>query len=69
MQMTKIKNSIVRFGRDEEGATAIEYALIMVLIALAIITSVGTMGDLLSGTFTKAGNDLEAEMSSTTSGG
>ncbi len=34
--------------RDERGATAIEYALLMGLIFLAIISSVGTTGTGLS---------------------
>ncbi|WP_349608933.1 MULTISPECIES: Flp family type IVb pilin [Cupriavidus] len=32
------------FQRDEQGVSAIEYALIAALIAMAIVTAVGTLG-------------------------
>lgn len=45
-------NLISRFVRDESGATAIEYGLIAALIAVVIITAVGTVGTNLTATFT-----------------
>lgn len=42
---------IVKFLRDERGATAIEYALIASLIGLVIITAVGAVGSSLTGVF------------------
>ena len=48
--MTKFLN---RFAKDESGATAIEYGLIASLIAVAIITILGTLGTNLSTTFSK----------------
>ena len=44
-------NLISRFVRDESGATAIEYGLIAALIAVVIITAVGTVGTNLTATF------------------
>jgi len=38
------------FMRDISGATAIEYGMIAGLIALVIITAVGTVGSTLSST-------------------
>lgn len=43
---------------DETGATAIEYALIAALIAVAIITAATTVGNNLATTFTHIGNSL-----------
>jgi pilus assembly protein Flp/PilA len=34
-----------RFIADENGATAIEYGLIVVMLSLAIVTGVGAAGD------------------------
>ena len=34
-----------RFVRDEEGATAVEYGLMVALIAVAIIVAVTALGD------------------------
>ncbi|MBI2236877.1 MAG: Flp family type IVb pilin [Magnetospirillum sp.] len=43
---------------DEEGATAIEYGLIAALLAVAIVTILGTAGENLTGVFTKVSNEL-----------
>lgn len=43
---------IMKFFRDERGATAIEYALIASLIGLVIVGAVGAVGDSLTGVFT-----------------
>ena len=42
-----------RFLTDESGATAIEYGLIAGLIAVAIITALGLLGDNISAALTK----------------
>ena len=39
-----MKDQIIKFWRDEEGATAIEYGLIAGLITVGIIASVTTIG-------------------------
>ncbi len=38
---------ISRFARDERGATAIEYALIGVLVSVAIVVGAGALGSKL----------------------
>jgi pilus assembly protein Flp/PilA len=43
---------ITRFLKDESGATAIEYGLIAALIAVVLVTALGTLGTKLNGTFT-----------------
>jgi pilus assembly protein Flp/PilA len=49
---------ILNFIRNESGATAIEYALIASLIAVAIITAVTTVGTKVSNVFSEVGNAL-----------
>jgi pilus assembly protein Flp/PilA len=48
------------FLRDEEGASAIEYALLVALIALGITTAVTALGTKLSGLFNSAGQKLDS---------
>lgn len=43
---------IIRYFKDEEGATAIEYGLIASLISVVIIISIGAVGGGLDTTFT-----------------
>jgi pilus assembly protein Flp/PilA len=53
-----MKNAILKFWRDEEGATAIEYGLIAGLIAVAIIAGATALGAGLDRTFCKISNVL-----------
>lgn len=47
-----------RIVRDDEGATAVEYGLIVGLIAVVIIAAVVLLGGTLSGFFTDINNCL-----------
>jgi len=49
--MTKIKNALRRFVRNEDGATAVEYGLLAALIAVVIIVAVTALGVNLSAMF------------------
>jgi pilus assembly protein Flp/PilA len=49
---------LLRFVKDESGATAIEYGLIAAGIAVAIITVVKGLGTNLNTTFTKVSTAL-----------
>lgn len=53
--MTKFMS---RFAKDESGATAIEYGLIVALIAVVIITAVSTLGGKLNTAFTTINGKL-----------
>jgi pilus assembly protein Flp/PilA len=47
------------FASDESGATAIEYALIASLIAIALVTILGSLGSKLSGVFSEVSSALK----------
>ena len=49
---------LVRFLRDQDGATAIEYGLIAAGISVAIIAVVQGLGTKLTSTFTSVQNAL-----------
>lgn len=44
--------------RTDEGATAVEYALMVALIAVAIITTVIALGGKLNGVFNEVANAI-----------
>ena len=46
--------------REEKGATAVEYGLLVGLIAVAIIVTVGVLGDTLDGLFQDVVDELPA---------
>jgi pilus assembly protein Flp/PilA len=54
-----MKAVVLKFFRDESGATAIEYGLIAAGIALAIITAVQGLGTKLSLKFDAINNSLQ----------
>jgi pilus assembly protein Flp/PilA len=51
---------VSRFLNDESGATAIEYGLIVALIAVVIITAVSALGTKLNTVFTGVTTKLTA---------
>lgn len=54
-----MKGFICRFHRDEGGATAIEYGLIVALIAVVIVTAVTSLGTKLNTKLLAAGEAIE----------
>lgn len=46
-----MKDAIIRFWKDEEGATAIEYGLIAGLIAVVLVTVLTNLGTTIRDTF------------------
>ena len=54
-----MRKILLNFGKDESGATAIEYGLIAALIAVVIITGVTAVGTNLSTTFTSLSTQLK----------
>ena len=51
---------VTRFIKNESGATAIEYGLIVALIAVVIITAVTTVGTNLKAAFSSIGTATAA---------
>ena len=54
-----MKNGIMRFMKDEEGAAAIEYGLIAGLVSVAILGVLGTLGTSLNTIFDAVATALE----------
>jgi pilus assembly protein Flp/PilA len=50
---------LLRFVKEESGATAIEYGLIAAGIAIAILAAVQTVGNNLSNVFTNVAANLK----------
>jgi pilus assembly protein Flp/PilA len=53
-----MRSSIKRFQRDERGATATEYALLIVFVALAIALGANTLGQGINSLFSQIGTQL-----------
>ena len=57
---TKRRIPSTKFGEDEQGATAIEYSLIVGGIAIAILATIFSMGNELSGLFESVASIFES---------
>jgi len=55
-----MKAQMMKFWKDEDGATAIEYGLIAGLIAVAIMVAVETLGGGLTAVFESISEKLPA---------
>jgi pilus assembly protein Flp/PilA len=51
-------NKVMNFLRDEEGASAVEYALIAGLIAVVLVVAVGVLNGGFTTVFTNIKNSL-----------
>jgi pilus assembly protein Flp/PilA len=54
----KMKNMLARLWKEEEGQDLTEYALLLVLVALAAIGSLGILAGAINNTFSKAAANL-----------
>jgi pilus assembly protein Flp/PilA len=54
-----MKNYVVRFLKDESGATAIEYGLIAALIAVGIIAAARGLGSQIGLTFNTVTDEMK----------
>jgi len=56
--MKKLMNEVNAFIRDEDGASAVEYGLLIAGIAVAVMAAIYTIGVNLNTKFTAAGDQL-----------
>ena len=54
--MKRLRNALLRLRRRDDGASAVEYGLLVALIAVIIAVAVATLGSNLSEKFTDVGN-------------
>ena len=58
--MKAIRKNFRRLRRDDSGATAIEYGLIVALIGVAIMSALGSLGGGVGGMWTKLNNAVQS---------
>jgi len=56
--MEEKMEKLIRFFKDEEGATAVEYGIMVALIAIVIIAAVTLLGENLSKTFSSVAAEM-----------
>ena len=53
--LSRLRNSVVAFLRNEDGPTAVEYAVMLALIIVVCITAITTLGSNANSTFQTVG--------------
>jgi pilus assembly protein Flp/PilA len=59
LQRQAVVPSVIRFLRDESGATAIEYAIIASGVAVAIASTIVSLGSSVKGLFTSVSSAMK----------
>ncbi|MGA2706005.1 MAG: Flp family type IVb pilin [Isosphaeraceae bacterium] len=57
-------NNFLRLYRDDQAATAVEYAVLLALILVAIISAINAVGDSTSGKWAYDANIIDAAVGS-----
>ena len=58
--MTTFVQAVARFAREEDGPTAVEYAVMLALIIVVCITAITTLGSRANCTFSNASLNIAA---------
>ena len=56
--MRKFSQSLVNFLKNEDGPTAVEYAVMLALIIVVCITAITTLGSNANNTFSYVGTQI-----------
>jgi pilus assembly protein Flp/PilA len=57
-KMKKFGNALVKFLKNEDGPTAVEYAVMLALIIVVCIAAITTLGKNANNTFTSVGTAI-----------
>ena len=64
VEKLSMRAKVLAFVRDESGATAIEYGLMVAMVTLAVVATWRSMGDSLSNLFTAVSGELSVSIAS-----
>jgi pilus assembly protein Flp/PilA len=62
--MNRLVQKVVRFLKQEDGPTAVEYAVMLALIIVVCLVAITTLGQQANNTFSNVGNKLQAATAS-----
>jgi pilus assembly protein Flp/PilA len=58
--MSDMPTRIIRFLLDEDGPTAVEYAMLLLLVFLAVLTAITVLGGSVNESFEGSQNSIRA---------
>lgn len=60
--MNTLKDTLMQFHNNEDGATATEYIILLILIACIIISMVAAFGSILKAKYEAAKNEVNTKV-------
>ena len=57
--MNRLMRNVVSFLKQEDGPTAVEYAVMLALIIVVCLAAIGTLGSQANNTFSNVGQKLK----------
>ncbi len=57
--MSNVLSHLIRFASEEDGPTAVEYAVMMALVMVVCATAVAVLGTNANGTYTKVSTTVK----------
>lgn len=64
MIVRELSRKVVRFLRDEAGPTAVEYAMLLLLLFLAVLTAITVLGGATADSFESSSDSVEQALDS-----
>jgi pilus assembly protein Flp/PilA len=61
--MNELSNRLVRFLRDEDGPTTVEYAMMILLVLLAVLTAINWLGQATANSLQSSNDSIERAVS------
>jgi pilus assembly protein Flp/PilA len=62
--MNRFSKTLIRFLLDEEGPTAVEYAMLVMLVFLGCLTAITAIGQITAGSFEESCNSINRAIES-----
>ena len=62
--MNHLSKKLIQFLLDEEGPTAVEYAMLVMLVFLACLTAITAIGQTTAGCFDESSNSINEAIQS-----
>jgi len=54
------KQKVIRFFREEDGPTAVEYAVMLMLMIMSVISVVQAIGGMVEGSYDSSNDQIES---------
>ena len=62
--MNRLSKTLIRFLLDDEGPTAVEYAMLLMLVFLACLTAITAIGQTTAGCLEESSNSINEAIQS-----